>query len=65
MTWKHISDCLPEIEGERLKPCPFCGGDDLHVVASQSWAVKCHGCMAKVQCFDTRELAIKGWNKRI
>jgi hypothetical protein len=49
---------------EKLKPCPFCNGMDLHVVAGVAWGVKCHGCWSKVQCKDSRADAIRVWNNR-
>lgn len=34
----------------KLKPCPFCGSDDLHIFALDD-GVKCMNCGAKLQAF--------------
>lgn len=59
----------------KLKPCPFCGGEVHTYVAKQNswgspyniWMVNCPNCWLnypiKTQCF-TEEEAINIWNKR-
>ena len=52
-----------------LKPCPFCGGTDLHfrsVFAPDSDVIICYDCLAS---FSQQELTceedlIKAWNRR-
>ena len=54
-----------------LKPCPFCGGDELsHGWDSPGWDgsemtgnVECHGCRSFILADDERE-AIAAWNTR-
>lgn len=44
-----------------LKPCPFCGSEDLHIFAGND-GVKCMNCSAKIiGCDDW----IDRWNKRV
>lgn len=47
---------------EELKPCPFCGGEA--VIFKYYWQVRCEECMAETSIFETREEAIKAWNRR-
>jgi hypothetical protein len=57
----------PVAEGERLKPCPLCGGSQLLVVSSMSyWSVLCleWGCRCTTQGMKTRALAEAAWNRR-
>lgn len=54
-----------------LKPCPFCGGDDIHIYQYGAWKnsfVQCGKCSAlapdpATTDYNTDE-AIKIWNKR-
>lgn len=61
---------------EKIKPCPFCGGNDIHVIRfNEGWGCICQNkaCNCRVgivfgddkTCTQTREEAIKTWNKRI
>ena len=58
-------------ENENLKPCPFCGSDDLRLVKTIStgrYIMKCLGCRKQVyfdsvECMDRKE-AISAWNRR-
>ena len=45
----------------QLKPCPFCGGTDLHY---QSRTIECNACLAEGPYCDSGELAAVAWNKR-
>lgn len=48
-----------------LKPCPFCCGKKLGVVAAPKIAwVYCHSCLVEGPTALTREGAIDAWNKR-
>ena len=57
---------------EKLKPCPFCGGENIiidrddgweNMDTNPDWNVFCRDCTATItEC--TREKAIAAWNKR-
>ena len=52
-----------------LKPCPFCGGNDLAVEsATPDWSVAClnPACPVKPDCWIgfSRKQAVEGWNTR-
>lgn len=50
---------------EELKPCPFCGSKHIglqHV--NEQWQCYCILCWANRGWFDTKEDAIKHWNRR-
>ena len=54
-----------------LKPCPFCGGNDIQIDEMESfwdknetiWRVLCINCIAET-AGDTKEQAIAAWNRR-
>jgi Lar family restriction alleviation protein len=50
-----------------LKPCPFCGGTDIRVVAPNGnddyWA-QCTKCCAESGVKTGRDAAIAAWNRR-
>jgi Lar family restriction alleviation protein len=54
-----------------LKPCPFCGGNDIQIDEMESfwdknetsWRVLCIDCIAET-AGDTKEQAIAAWNRR-
>lgn len=55
----------------KLKPCPFCGSDNLYVdgydhAAGQRWRVVCLSCMAMVDpgTEQQKHRAIEAWNRR-
>lgn len=50
-------------EGNKLKKCPFCGGEAHVVGLSTKWVV-CSKCEAESGCFYTEEDAIEAWNRR-
>ena len=54
---------MNEIE---LKPCPFCGSDDVVFGAAlEDWYyVECWDCSAKVESCNGMEDAVAGWNAR-
>ena len=53
-----------------LKPCPFCGGNNLIIIDADTWsrfklaAVICQECKVTTPCFYLEEEAIVWWNTR-
>lgn len=53
-----------------LKPCPFCGGDEIYLTVASTvgkvyWAkVDCNRCFCGTSKKDTEEDAIEAWNRR-
>lgn len=49
-----------------LKPCPFCGSDDVTCAAGleDEYYVECWDCSAKVESCNGLEDAVAGWNAR-
>ena len=51
-----------------LKPCPFCGGDNVLVIKTDifnpSWYARCNDCKVMSTFYKTREDAVAGWNQR-
>ena len=53
---------MSEIE---LKPCPFCGSDDVTCDRFEDvYYVECWYCSAKIESYNGAEDAIAGWNAR-
>lgn len=59
---------------EKLKPCPFCGGEAVLENAEQyttckGWnsvyGVECQNCSVQTRGFLTRQEAINSWNTRV
>lgn len=58
--------------GVKLKPCPFCGGDDLLTFqypykrkpGLRGCFIKCKTCGASSGNYETIEDALKAWNER-
>ncbi len=48
---------------DRLKRCPFCGGE-AEIVGYTIFWVTCKECTAETKDFDTKEEAIEAWNRR-
>ncbi len=57
----------------KLKPCPFCGSDDIHIKVHRNKhqeevgaQIECYGCLSvyvQVEACSQEEL-IQAWNKR-
>jgi Lar family restriction alleviation protein len=51
---------------EKLKPCPFCGGE-AEVIDGTGWvgqAVHCTECPANVYGFEEEDQSVAAWNRR-
>lgn len=51
---------------DRLRPCPFCGGDDELALSEPPlpWFVICGACGVEGPYADKRKHAIAAWNTR-
>lgn len=49
---------------EKLKPCPFCGGNNLSIDGITVYWVECKDCNASISGHETEEEAIEAWNMR-
>ena len=51
---------------EKLKPCPFCGGEAvlLEIPYGRLQAVRCNECGAVIRSAPSISFAIKAWNRR-
>lgn len=52
---------------EELKPCPFCGGEDVEHLPDGfgNWLVGCVTCDYRIQCVScTEDDAVRYWNTR-
>ena len=50
---------------ETLKPCPFCGSDDLLIDGHSSGAsIECQECLAEGPFGDSHDGARELWNRR-
>lgn len=58
----------PQSVGEELKPCPFCGSDDLHAFehseGEESYGFQCARCWMTSSQHTTKVEAINAWNRR-
>lgn len=61
----------PELEGQQLKECPFCGGGEIVYMEYNSgvglrWAVVCCGCMATIDPGYAQNIGVvqRMWNRR-
>ena len=56
------------MSSDTLRPCPFCGGDDVGVFPGMhEFDVMCfdNDCFARGPGLPTREQAIAAWNRRV
>lgn len=50
---------------EKLKPCPFCGGEaELYENYYHGCNIYCLECGVEFEC-DSKEEAIEAWNRRV
>ena len=51
---------------EKLKPCPFCGSEDIIIARGPvcGFCATCKSCIARSAYFDCEGQAIKAWNDR-
>lgn len=58
---------------DMLKPCPFCGGNDIEFfhneytgdrINATPWMANCNDCSVSLESFPTKEQAISTWNRR-
>ena len=52
---------------EKLKPCPFCGSENIEIVRSpitERFIAACNSCAASSRYFNDEDEAIDGWNRR-
>ena len=55
------------MDAEKLKPCLFCGGNNLRVVEyeeDEAYAVHCFSCLSYGPMKVNEEKAIAAWNRR-
>ena len=71
--WKEECKEEKNLSEIKLKPCPFCSGEAEAMYAPNDinrWGVQCKRCGCTVEVCDwkgvedTRENAIKAWNRR-
>jgi hypothetical protein len=52
----------------KLKPCPFCQSDDITIWDTDEgrggFQVCCCECFSRTWEYDTRQQAVRAWNKR-
>ena len=54
---------LEKREGEELKPCGFCAGDNINLVcANGGWLCKCNQCFARTTYYLNKDDAVSAWN---
>lgn len=49
---------------KKLKPCPFCGSNDLDIERKCLFFVTCYKCDCEGPAKKDKEEAIDAWNKR-
>ena len=52
---------------EKLKPCPFCGGEAELVDCDPRWFVRCkkYYCVEQRSMWVPKSEAVKQWNRRV
>ena len=57
---------MKELTNE-LKPCPFCGSDELFIDEGEyrnDYSINCTDCGCRIGYFDTYAQAASAWNRR-
>lgn len=49
---------------DKLKPCPFCGGEAEFISGVGFFCVSCSFCCGETNLYNTGQEAIEAWNKR-
>lgn len=49
---------------DKLKPCPFCGGE-ARLIGHFPYTITCCKCRATTVFYNTPEKAIDAWNNRV
>ncbi len=55
-------------EMNKLKPCPFCGGEAVHLRSNLVYTttyVSCTKCSARTDYYNTKGWATRAWNRRV
>jgi len=54
-------------KGEKLKPCPFCGGKATRWrwKYGGEWTIECSMCQARTRKHIGEDVAIASWNQRV
>lgn len=47
-----------------LKPCPFCGSNEIGIQRHDEYLCFCYGCEATTGYYDSHKEAIAAWNRR-
>ena len=55
---------------EKLKPCPFCGGEASvyetgYMYSAPQYYICCDECGSGIAVFNTEQDAIEAWNRRV
>ena len=57
------------MKDERVKPCPFCGGEaeiiKAHLFGGDIYICRCVDCVAQSAFCGTKEEAVAEWNRRV
>lgn len=51
-------------EKMKLKPCPFCGSEDVEVIGKYNFFVSCNYCNSDSGVYETKRKAENAWNRR-
>lgn len=52
------------MENEKLKPCPFCGGEAVVHKFGTGYIAECLECATSMVCESTKAEAVAAWNNR-
>ena len=50
---------------KELKPCPFCGSENIRIMGNSNFWCMCDQCGVETQTYDTEEELIEAWNARV